>query len=148
MPENRVYLEQVGVTIQVLRLMRDLSQVELAERAGIRPNQVSRYETGQDLPQLAQLAKILDALDLDFGEFVFAMRVLLHLGRRIDQGSKTLLAEAILDEMGRSCALRLERIAEAARELSERGRTPCRIPSRLPSATTTKFRIDHDIDEN
>jgi len=68
----------LGDTIVVLRHLRGLSQAELAARAGIRPNQISRYETGQVLPQLGQLEKLLRALDVGLPELVFAMD---HLGR-------------------------------------------------------------------
>ena len=68
----------LGDTIVVLRHLRGLSQAELAARAGIRPNHISRYETGQVLPQLGQLEKLLRALDVGLPELVFAMD---HLAR-------------------------------------------------------------------
>jgi len=70
--------DRLGETFIVLRMLRGLSQADLARRAGIRPNQVSRYETGQVLPQLGQLEKILDALDVGLAELLFAMA---HLER-------------------------------------------------------------------
>lgn len=62
--------DRLGETFVVLRLLRGLSQAELASRAGIRPNQISRYETGQVLPQLEQLGRLLAALDVDEVDFV------------------------------------------------------------------------------
>jgi len=70
--------DRLGDAISVLRLLRRLSQAELAERAGIRPNQISRYETGAVQPQLAQLERILAALDVGLAEFLFTMN---HLDR-------------------------------------------------------------------
>lgn len=74
--DNHGFLGNLGITIQVIRMMKGLSQAEPARRAGIRPNQVSRYETGQVLPQLGQLAKLLDALEIDFADLVQIMRML------------------------------------------------------------------------
>lgn len=62
-------LARLGRSLVLLRMLRGLSQDELARRAGIRPNQVSRYETGQVLPQMLQLAKLLTALGIDEVDF-------------------------------------------------------------------------------
>jgi len=87
--------DRLGETITVLRLLRRLSQAELAERAGIRSNQISRYETGQVLPQLAQLERILTALDVGMPELLFTLE---HLDRtaRVLEDADRLPAEAIL----------------------------------------------------
>lgn len=61
---RRRHLRPLGDTIVVLGHLRGLSQAELAPRAGIRPNQISRYEAVQVLPQLGQLEKLLHALDI------------------------------------------------------------------------------------
>lgn len=76
--------DRLGDTFVVLRMLRGLSQAELARRAGIRPNQVSRYETGQVLPQLGQLEKILDALDVGLAELLFAMAHLERTARLLE----------------------------------------------------------------
>lgn len=76
MTDNLAFFGNLGATLQVLRLLKDVSQAELARRAGIRPNQISRYETGQVFPQLGQLAKILDALEIDLFGLAFAMQYL------------------------------------------------------------------------
>jgi transcriptional regulator with XRE-family HTH domain len=75
----------LGDTIVVLRHLRGLSQAELAARAGIRPNQISRYETGQVLPQLGQLEKLLRALDVDLPELAFAMDHLARTARLLEE---------------------------------------------------------------
>jgi len=62
--------DHLGKSLVMLRMMLGLSQAELAARAGIRPNQVSRYETGQVLPQLEQLGRLLDALGVDDVDFL------------------------------------------------------------------------------
>jgi transcriptional regulator with XRE-family HTH domain len=65
--------DHLGDALTVLRLLRRLSQSELAERAGIQSNQVSRYEKGTVQPQLSQLTKLLEALGVDLTDFVFAL---------------------------------------------------------------------------
>lgn len=77
--------DRLGETFVVLRMLRGLSQADLARRAGIRPNQVSRYETGQVLPQLGQLEKLLDALEVGLPEFLFAMTHLERTARLLEQ---------------------------------------------------------------
>ena len=83
-------LGRLGKSLLMLRVLRGLSQAEVAHRAGVRPNQVSRYETGQVLPQLEQLARLLDALgiaEVDF--FLFNAQV-----ARLAAGTATLDAAA------------------------------------------------------
>ena len=66
----------LGKSLLMLRLLRGFSQADLAARAGIRPNQVSRYETGQVIPQLEQLGRLLDALAVEVVDFfLFDARV-------------------------------------------------------------------------
>jgi transcriptional regulator with XRE-family HTH domain len=65
--------DHLGDALTVLRLLRRLSQTELAELAGIQSNQVSRYEKGTVQPQLGQLAKLLTALGVDLTDLVFAL---------------------------------------------------------------------------
>ena len=78
----------LGDTIVVLRHLRGLSQAELAARAGIRPNQISRYETGQVLPQLGQLERLLGALDVGLPELLFAMAHLERTARLLEEGGR------------------------------------------------------------
>jgi len=105
MAGNREFLDSLGVTLQVLRLLKGHSQAATARRAGIRANQVSRYETGQVLPQLGQLAKILDALELDVLDLVISMRLLAWMDGVIDEASKPkglgALGEAAVGEVCR-----------------------------------------------
>lgn len=118
MAGNREFLDSLGVTLQVLRLLKGYSQAETARRAGIRPNQVSRYETGQVLPQLEQLSKILDALEVDVLDLVLSMRLLAWMGGVIDEAGKPKalgeLGEAAVAEV---CRRAFEEI-EALRKLS------------------------------
>lgn len=72
---------RLGETLTILRILRRLSQSELARRAGIKATQVSRYETGQVQPQLRQLERLLDALEVGLPEFLFT---LVHVERTLE----------------------------------------------------------------
>ena len=50
-------------TIRSLRLARDLTQEQLAERLCVTPQAVSRWETGCSMPDTALLPEIARALD-------------------------------------------------------------------------------------
>jgi len=81
---NRNFAEKMGHGFIVLRMLTGMSQAELASKAGIRANQVSRYETGQVLPQIDQLMKILNALGTDVGDLVVTTQMLSWLDRRLE----------------------------------------------------------------
>lgn len=49
-------------TIKELRLKRNMTQVQLAERLGVQYQTVSKWETGVSMPDTAMLPKIADAL--------------------------------------------------------------------------------------
>lgn len=81
---NRAFAEQMGRGFITLRMLTGMSQAALARKAGIQPNQVSRYETGQVLPQIGQLLKLLDALETDVGDLVVATQMMSWLDRRLE----------------------------------------------------------------
>jgi transcriptional regulator with XRE-family HTH domain len=81
--------DRLGDTLCVLRLLLGVSQAELAERAGIRSNQISRYETGVVLPQLPQLEKILTALGVGPSELLFTMSHLDRIARLIEESERS-----------------------------------------------------------
>jgi transcriptional regulator with XRE-family HTH domain len=64
--------ERLGARMMELRLARDWRRATLAERAGVSPATVARFEaTGQiTLENLLKLAHALDALDAFEGVFV------------------------------------------------------------------------------
>ena len=115
--------DRVGETLTVLRVLRRWSQATLAEKAGIRATQISRYETGQVLPQLPQLERLLGALEVGLPEFLF---VLLHIERTVrvmapgeELPAETLLREAVTSHWNRVSDLHLRiarRVEEVIRE--------------------------------
>lgn len=58
-----------------------MSQYELAKRAGIRPNQISRYETGAVIPQITQLERLFDGLGIGYVEFFYVASVVERIAR-------------------------------------------------------------------
>jgi transcriptional regulator with XRE-family HTH domain len=47
-----------------------MTQSELAERIGVVPSVVSRWEAGKSLPRLGRIAKLSHATELDFDEII------------------------------------------------------------------------------
>ena len=54
----------LGRSLSLLREMRGKSQAHVARAAGIGKSQLSKYESGKELPKLGSLEKVLTALDL------------------------------------------------------------------------------------
>jgi HTH-type transcriptional regulator/antitoxin HipB len=57
---------QIGAIIQRARKKRDWSQMQLAEKSGLRQATISMIETGQTTARLETILAILAALDLEF----------------------------------------------------------------------------------
>jgi len=58
-------VSRIGRVIQRLRWEREISQDELARRAGTSQNNVSRIENGDQQPMWPMIVKILAALDAE-----------------------------------------------------------------------------------
>ena len=58
----------IGKRVRDLRTDKRLSQGELAQRARVARNTVSRIETGHLTPTVTMAAKLASALDVDLGE--------------------------------------------------------------------------------
>jgi len=54
----------LGRSLTLLREMRGKSQAQVAREAGIGKSQLSKYESGKELPKLDSLEKVLTALGL------------------------------------------------------------------------------------
>lgn len=57
--------QQLGGVIQQFRKARDWSQTDLAQRAGLRQEMVSKIEAGQPGSRVASIFDLLAALDLE-----------------------------------------------------------------------------------
>ena len=59
---------RVGERIREIRLLRKMSQTELAKQVGVRFQQVQKYETGLNRVAASRLHMIAEALDVKVGE--------------------------------------------------------------------------------
>lgn len=64
--------EQLGRYLRVLRRQQNLTQEQLAERAGIHPTFVSRIESGRAMPSLDVLARVARALGVSSADVLRA----------------------------------------------------------------------------
>jgi hypothetical protein len=55
--------QHLGRALVLLRSLRGKSQAEVAREASMGKSQLSKYETGQELPKLESLEKVLRSLD-------------------------------------------------------------------------------------
>lgn len=62
--EYREYIGELGEKIKAYRIMKELSQQELADKTGVSKRSISRLEQGETV-QVDNLFKILLALDLE-----------------------------------------------------------------------------------
>jgi transcriptional regulator with XRE-family HTH domain len=62
-----------GLPAALRRLRGERGQAEIAERGGIKPQQISRYENGHEVPQLDQLEKVLRGLGSDAHDLAHAL---------------------------------------------------------------------------
>jgi transcriptional regulator with XRE-family HTH domain len=62
--KNQDPTQDLGKRLQKFREMRGLTQVQLGEKAGMKPAAVSHFETGQRSPSLESLVKLADALEI------------------------------------------------------------------------------------
>jgi len=67
----------IGLTLKLLRKRRGWRQEDLAGRVGMSKTQVSKYETGGELPKLESLGRLLAALEVQLDGF-FAMVASVH----------------------------------------------------------------------
>jgi transcriptional regulator with XRE-family HTH domain len=54
---------QIGKRVELARILKGLTQTELADRIGTNQSSISRIESGASLPSLSFLMKVADALE-------------------------------------------------------------------------------------
>lgn len=130
--------QYVGLALTLTRDVRRLGQEELAERTGVRPSQISRYETGAVIPQLAQLERLLNGLGIGYVEFFYVVSVVERLVRvveRVDRREtpEALAIHAALARLSETADTHLQ-IAEEIEALLGRGlgQEETRPPAPLP----------------
>jgi transcriptional regulator with XRE-family HTH domain len=68
--------QNLGPALGILRELRGFSQLELARRTDVSKGQISRYESGKDLPKLDTLERLLRVLEYR-PDALFALAALL-----------------------------------------------------------------------
>ena len=65
--------DQIGLVLRLLREKQGRAQAEVARAVGLPNSTLSRYESQALVPSLANLGKVLAALDVDLGELGAAL---------------------------------------------------------------------------
>jgi transcriptional regulator with XRE-family HTH domain len=75
----------LGKALFRIRELRGMSQAAIARKAEVGKSQLSKYESGKELPKLESLERVLGALQMDYFEF---FRVLDAIDRGEPPGSR------------------------------------------------------------
>jgi len=67
---------KLGPTLRELRESAGLSQAELARKAGVGKSQLSKYESGKELPKLPTLARLFRVLEVEPLTFFYVAHLL------------------------------------------------------------------------
>jgi transcriptional regulator with XRE-family HTH domain len=93
--------DHFAVTLAILRIIRRMSQGELAERAAVTNSAVSDYERGKVDPQAVTLRKLFQGLDLPISVLdetrAFIERIRSQVGAEGDQRHQKLAALEAVD---------------------------------------------------
>jgi transcriptional regulator with XRE-family HTH domain len=66
----------LGKALSLMRELRGRSQASVAREAGIGNSQLSKYESGKELPRLDSLEKVLAALGVGYLELFHALNLI------------------------------------------------------------------------
>jgi transcriptional regulator with XRE-family HTH domain len=80
-------LSNLGPALRHLRLTRELTQLDVAQRASVTKAMISGYETAGRLPSVRTLARLLGALDTDFQGLHEAMETVGEKRGGTDEGT-------------------------------------------------------------
>lgn len=75
--------KQIGQYIQLLRKQKSLSQKELAERLNVSFQAVSKWETGENLPDVSILLELAEALETTTDKILCGGEVIVRRTKRI-----------------------------------------------------------------
>lgn len=73
--DNSKISNKISKKIKLERNKRGLSQIELANKAGVDKNTIWKIETGQVSPTISTLEKIAAALEMDFAALIDVSKV-------------------------------------------------------------------------
>ena len=108
-------LEDLGPALALLRDRKDLTQAEVARRAGLGKSQLSKYEAGKEVPTLPSLVRLLRVLGVGLAEFWYTVHVLKELPPSPGQPVE-LLPRGLLPQLDDSFAEVLKAVFRLHRE--------------------------------
>lgn len=120
----------MGPSLRCLRELRGFSQHELAQRTGMSRAQLSGYESGRALPQLNQLERLLDGLDVSPWELVAVLESMSIQQGILQGGRKQRSASAV---------------REALAVATERGLVPPKLRELIRSGVEIQLQIQEEI---
>jgi transcriptional regulator with XRE-family HTH domain len=85
----------VGLALGLFRQIRGLTQATLATRASVGKGQLSKYESGRELPKLASLERLLEVLEIRQDAFFGVVALLDGLHGQISAGTALTLLTTI-----------------------------------------------------
>lgn len=105
---------EFGIRLKEVRELRDLTQAQLAKKAGLTPVQISHFETGvKPSASAVTLIKLADALSVTIDYL---------LGRTAERTAVGGPAAVVLRNLGDASTSTIETVAEIARSLAQKDR--------------------------
>lgn len=74
MTQNDKIFSEIGVRLRKIRKEKNLTQLDIANYMGVRPNQYGKVENCKVIPSLRTLVKIAEFLNISLDELVFGDR--------------------------------------------------------------------------
>lgn len=81
-------MKKYSFNLKEVRKSKNITQVELEEKTGIPQQMISRYENGNNIPQLDTAAMIADALGVSLDELVSIREAHEQVGKKLIKLSK------------------------------------------------------------
>jgi transcriptional regulator with XRE-family HTH domain len=101
---------ELGVALNILRIIRGMTQDELAEASGLRSASISNYERGVNIPELASLRRLLAALGYPLGAIDLTEDFVRRMRSGALEGAEDSPRDAVADEVA-AVSLEIGRVA-------------------------------------
>src|SRR3954470_587393 len=102
---------ELGMALNILRIIRGMTQDELAEASGVRSASISNYERGVNVPELQTLRRLLSALRFPLSAIDSTEDFVRRMLSGAMDGAAQLPNEASLDELAAVVSLEVGRVA-------------------------------------
>ena len=84
---NPQEMHTVGLALLMLRRDAGMTLAQLSEASGATPSNLSRYETGRQMPRLDTLHRIVAGLGLTMADLYRAQQTVTHLPEKAEDGT-------------------------------------------------------------